>query len=216
MRRGTACGCRASARSWSRWASWSRWRVRRWRREHVSLGVAVSLAGALLTLYGALRGLGVHGGITPALLPPDFHQRRREVGRWFRERWRWFRRVILRRPVLIQVNLSDTATITDSIQTSWTVHTPPLPDITMDPAGFAGAVYGHMDRLGLELSRTKTDLDRERRDREAAVQSARDDLASAAAAALEHSKTVELSGIRWQVFGAAVVVLGIVIDLVFG
>lgn len=186
--------------------------------ESVTLGVWVTLAGALITLGGAAKGLGVHGGAW-ALLPAGFHERRRELGRWVKARFshlqRWVRSVF-RRPQVLAEEPASPSTVSLRYEFPSTVHTPTFPDISADSAGFASTVYEHVDRLSLDLSVVQGDLAQERVDREAAIKAARTDLTAAAAEVLEHSKTVELSGIRWQVFGAAVVVLGVVLDSVWG
>lgn len=161
----------------------------------------VTLAGAGITLLGAVRSLAPLGGWRAAF-PAKVHRAAGVVLRRFR-----------RRPPSVTGHAASTLPAL-RMSAHGTAHA--FPDATSDLAGFADAVLARLATVDRDLGQLRGELTTERADRETAVQTARDAAAEGLAVAVADTKRVEVSGVRWQLVGVVFVVAGVVANAVTG
>lgn len=170
------------------------------------------MVGAATTLVGAVRSLAPLGGWRAAF-PPRVHAAARAVRRapsmwWKRLRGRGAATITAPAAHGSGAAIAGTATVSASGVI--------LPNPATDPERFVAALAAQFGELQRAVDSAQSELDKERAEREAAIRSARDAAAAGIADAVADTKRVELSGVRTQLFGVAVVFLGWMVDVITG
>jgi hypothetical protein len=169
------------------------------------LGVTAQLVGVIITVRGVRDTWRKHPTGEPFWTP----QRR-----WFGARRAWFRRVVLRRRTVASVTLSGAVNLQGVVTlTASGFVTTALPD---DLAAFRVEVGRRLYALNLAAQQADAALATERTARETADRALRGMVDDQKAATEQLVHGVATEGLREQVLGAGLVVLGVVCQVLAG